>query len=386
MTSTVGIAILGTGAIASTHIQAFRAFSPRAKIIALCDIYADKAHALAKAEGVDVLVFEDYRDALRRTDVHLVSICLPPSLHAEAAIAAAQAGKHVLIEKPMAASLEECDRMIAASRSAGTLLSVVAQNRFKDPVVKVKSIIDSGKAGRVLFTTVNSLWWRGQNYYDLWWRGTWDKEGGGCTLSHAVHHVDLLRWILGMPAEVSAVISNANHGNSELEDVSIAILTYGGGSLAQLTTSLVSHGEEQELVFQTERARLSIPWKLHVSQAMENGFPEQDAAGEQEIQSMFDAAGTLAYEGHQGQIHNVLNAIEGKERLMVDGEEGKKTLELILGMYSSAVRRTPVRFPIAETDPMYRKETMTALMPRFHDKKKSIDNFKSAAITLGRAL
>ena len=132
--------------------------------------------------------------------------------------------------------------MIQAAEKSGRILASIAQNRYKIPMMKVKKILESGTAGRVLHATANSSWWRGQNYYDLWWRGTWKAEAGGCTMNHAVHHIDLLRWAMGMPEEVTAIFTNANHENSETEDLSIAILHYPNGALAQITASIVDHG------------------------------------------------------------------------------------------------------------------------------------------------
>ncbi len=379
-----GIAVIGTGAIAAVHIEAYLSFPDRCRVLALCDLYPGKARALNEKYNLGAAVYGDYREALKRPDIGLVSVCLPPSAHRDAAVAALEAGKHAVVEKPMAASLHECDEMIRAAEKSGRLLSVVAQNRFKAPAMKVKRIIAGGAAGRVLHAAANSLWWRGQSYYDLWWRGTWSGEGGGCTLNHAVHQIDLLRWTIGMPEEVVAVISNANHFNSETEDLSAAVLRYPGGCLAQITASLVSHGEEQELVFQTERARISVPWMVRASRPRENGFPEPDPETERELQAFYDAAPGPEREGHPGQLGNVLAAVLGREPLLVDGREGRATLELIIGIYKSAAERRPVRFPLTQDDPFYRKETMQTAMPRFHEKTKSVDNFTDTAITLGR--
>ncbi len=380
----IGVAIIGIGSIAETHIKACKTFPDRCTVRALCDLYPEKAEKLAKAHGIDAAVCADYRDALRRDDIDLVSICLPPSAHAEVALAALVAGKHVIVEKPMAPSLAECDQMIAAAEKAGKLLSVVAQNRYFTPTMKLKRLIESGVAGRVLHSVANSLWWRGQSYYDLWWRGTWAKEGGGCTLNHAVHHIDLLRWMLGMPEEVSAVFTNANHDNSEVEDLSVAILKFPGGALSVITASLVAHGEEQELVFQAERARISVPWKLKASLPLENGFPQDDPATEREIQSRYDSFPAIPYEGHAGQFDNLLGAIEGRQALLVDGREGRATLELIMAIYQAAATKTTVKLPLSPGAAAYRKESLLALMPKFHEKKKSVENFTDNAITLGR--
>lgn len=384
------VAILGTGGIAATHIKAYKTFADRCRIVALCDIYPEKAKALAEREGLTapqgrpVDVYTEYLEVTQRPDIDLVSICLPPSVHAETTIAALEGGKHVLLEKPMAASLEECDGMIEAAKRSGLILSVVAQNRYKIPTMKAKQLIDSGKLGRVLYTMVNSFWWRGQSYYDLWWRGTWEREGGGCTLNHAVHHIDLLRWFLGMPEEVVALITNVNHTNSEVEDLSAALLRYPKGALAQLTASLVCHGEEQELVFHAEKARVSIPWRVRASKPMENGFALDSPEVEQEVQRWYEEIPPIPFEGHEGQIKNVLDTIEGKDTLLIDGKEGRDTLELIMGIYKSAVTQKPVPFPLIPDDPFYKKETMISQMPRFFKKTKSVENFNSSTITLGR--
>ncbi|MEO8410369.1 MAG: Gfo/Idh/MocA family oxidoreductase [Propionivibrio sp.] len=380
----IGVAILGIGSIAETHLTAFQTFPDRCQVRALCDLYPEKAGKFAAAHGLDVPVYQDYREALGRGDIDLVSICLPPSEHGETAVAALEAGKHVLVEKPMAASLAECDRMIAAADTAGKLLSVVAQNRYSNPAMKLKRVIESGVAGKVLHAVANSLWWRGQSYYDLWWRGTWAKEGGGCTLNHAVHHIDLLRWMIGSPEEVTAVFTNANHDNSEVEDLSVAVLKFPGGRLGVITASLLAHGEEQELVFHAERAKLSLPWKPRACQALENGFPQDDETTEKEMQDLYDSLPDIPYAGHTGQFDNLLAAIEGREKLLIDGREGRATLELVMSIYRSAATGTTVKLPLTSDDPAYRKETLLPLMPHFHEKKKSVENFADNTITLGR--
>ena len=140
----IGVAVVGAGAIAKTQIEACRTLAGRCEVRAICDVFPDKARKLAADLSVPADIHDDYRQALGRADIELVSVCLPPSLHAEAAIAASAAGKHVLVEKPMASSLQECDAMIAAAAGAGRLLSVVSQNRFRAPMLRMKSVLASG--------------------------------------------------------------------------------------------------------------------------------------------------------------------------------------------------------------------------------------------------
>ncbi|MCL2031420.1 MAG: Gfo/Idh/MocA family oxidoreductase, partial [Oscillospiraceae bacterium] len=251
----LNIAVVGTGNISRLHIEGYLAFPERCRIAALCDIAPEKAHEKKRAYGLDgAKVYASHRDLLADGGLDIVSVCTPPFCHAEIAADALNAGVNVLGEKPMASSLEECDAMLAAERKSGKILSVVAQNRFRDPIKNLKAALDSGLAGRVTHAQVDSYWWRGHSYYDLWWRGRWDREGGGCTLNHAVHHIDMLLWMLGEPQAVTAVLSNAAHGNAEVEDISLAALQYPGGTLAQITSSVIHHGEEQQLIFQCERA------------------------------------------------------------------------------------------------------------------------------------
>jgi predicted dehydrogenase len=212
----------------------------------------------------------------------VVDVCTPPYVHAGISIDALHAGKHVLCEKPMAASLEECDAMIAAQKASGKILSVIAQNRFTDAFWRLKTVVDSGLAGKICHAQVDSFWWRGHCYYDLWWRGTWQKEGGGCTLNHAVHHIDAIQWMLGFPTEVVAMMTNVAHDNAEVEDLSAAIFKYPHGALTQLTASVVHHGEDQKIVIQGEKARISAPWQVHASQSADNGFPQTENNGELE--------------------------------------------------------------------------------------------------------
>ena len=380
----LGIAIVGAGAIANVHADAFLKYPELCEVRAIGDLYVEKAQAIIDEKQIKgAVAYKEYQDILTRDDIDAVAICLPPGAHTEIAVAALRAGKHVLIEKPMAPSLEECDRIIEAAVEAGRLVSVVAQNRYKTPHYKLKQLLEDGTAGRPLHMVVNSLWWRGENYYDIWWRGKWDTEGGGAVTSHAVHHLDLMQWLIGMPKRVTAVITNVAHPNSELEDVGIAIFEYDG-MVAQLTTSLAFHGEEQEIIIQTDKGRLSAPWRTAAAKPLPNGFPEVNTEALSELEAGYSNLPDLELEGHPAQVLNFLLAIEGKEPLLIDGEQGRRTMELIMAIYKSAATHQPVELPLSPDDPFYRGETMIAQMPRFFEKTYSVENFATSKITLGR--
>jgi len=380
----IGVGIIGSGAIAQVHASAFKEFGDRCEVRAVCDLFVDKAQDLIEKNGFkNAKAYKEIDELLSLKGIDVISICLPPSTHAEASIKALDAGKHVLVEKPMATSLAECDAMIAAAEKSGKVLSPVAQNRFKTPNYRVKTMLKEGKAGKVLYAAINSLWWRGTNYHDIWWRGTWDNECGGCVTSQAVHHLDLTLWMLGRPDQVTAIITNVAHDNSECEDLGIAILEYPG-MLAQFTASIVNHDELQELVFQTERGRLSVPWSTAASKALPNGFPQEDSETKESLQKLYESIPALKIEGHPAQVQNFLSAIEGKESLAITGNDGRASLELIMAIYKSAQTRQTVKLPIANNDVFYSKESWTKAMTRFHQKTRSVENFATSEITLGR--
>lgn len=387
----LNIAIVGTGNISHNHIQSYLQFADRCRIVALVDIWPEKAEEKKTRYGLSEAQVYSSHQAMLDAGIHVdvVDVCTPPYVHADISIDALHAGKHVLCEKPMAASLAECDAMIAAQKASGKMLSVIAQNRFTDAFWRLKAAVDSGLAGKICHAQVDSFWWRGHCYYDLWWRGTWQKEGGGCTLNHAVHHIDAIQWMLGFPSEVVAMMSNVAHDNAEVEDLSAAIFKYSDGALTQLTASVVHHGEDQKIVIQGEKARISAPWQVYASQSADNGFPQagNNRELEEQLDALFHATPALKWTLHSGQIDDLLSAIERQTAVLVDGEQGKRSLELITAIYKSAITRTVVTLPIPCDDDFYRTGGLMAKAPHFYEKSASVSNFTEVgAIPLGKDL
>lgn len=367
------------------HIQGYLEFLDRCKIVALVDIYPEKAEEKKKRYNLtEAEIYDDHKKILGRDDIDLIDVCTPPYVHAEIAINGLNAGKNVLVEKPMAASLEECDAMLAAQKKSGKLLTVVAQNRFRTSYMNLKKTLDSGLAGDIVHAQADSFWWRGHSYYDLWWRGTWEKEGGGCTLNHAVHHIDMMLWMMGMPEEVQSIMSNTSHDNAEVEDLSIALLRYKNGTLGQITSSVVHHGEEQQVIFQGKKARISAPWKVAASTPKSNGFPERNEAVEQEIETFYKTLPDQKYKNHTPLIDDVLKALETGSSPLISSEDGRRTVELITAIYESATTHQLVKLPLQNDDLFYTVEGIQANTPHFHEKSASVENFDNENITTGR--
>lgn len=372
----LNVGIIGTGNISGAHIAAYLTFPDEVRIVGLADIVPAKAEAKRSEHDLTAArVYDDAGAMLAAEDLDLVSIATPPGTHCELTIQALEAGVHVIVEKPMAPSVEECDRMLEAQSRSGALLSVIAQNRFRDDMAQLKAVLNSGKVGRIAHARIASEWWRGHSYYDLWWRGTWASEGGGCTLNHAIHHIDISLWLLGRPRAVAAMMTNAGHDNAEVEDLSVAILQYERG-LAELTSSVVHHGEQQEIVIQGEHARISQPWRAVAEIARPNGFPESGGNTQlvAELDALAEQQTRLEHTGHAGHLGDVIAAIRDGRTPLVDGEDGKRAIELVTAIYAAAIERRTIDLPIPPEDPWYRSGTLVERAPRFFAKTTSVDS------------
>ena len=378
----IKVAIVGTGGISHAHIGAYLQFPERCRIVALVDIIPGKAQRLKEQYHLDAGVYLNHLDILP-LDIDLVDVCTPPYVHAEISVNALRAGKNVVCEKPMAASLEECDAMLRARDESGKKLSIIAQNRFRTSIRDIKALLDSGIAGPVRHAQIDSFWFRGHSYYDLWWRGTWEKEGGGCTLNHAVHHIDMLGWMMGLPDRITSVLANVGHDNAEVEDLSVSVMEYPH-ALATVTASVVHHGEEQQLVFQCEKAKLSAPYSCFASQPQPNGFPlkESDQAFEKKAEEFLAKLPPLRYELHVGQLENVLTALETGGEVAIGGEDGRRTIELITAIYKAGASHAPVTLPLQKDDPFYTVDGIRANVPHFYEKTASVTEFEGE-ITFG---
>ena len=380
--SMIKVAIVGTGGISHAHIRAYLQFPDRCRIAALVDIVPGKAEQVRQQYQLDAKVYLDHHDILDQ-DIDLVDVCTPPFVHAEISINALHSGKNVVCEKPMAASLEECDRMLKARDESGKILSIIAQNRFRKPIRDLKALLDSGIPGKIRHAQINSFWYRGHSYYDLWWRGTWEKEGGGCTLNHAVHHIDMLGWMMGTPKRVTGVLANTAHDNAEVEDLSVSVMEYEN-ALATVTASVVHHGEEQALIFQCEKAKVAAPYSVFASQLMPNAFPlkEPDPAIQAQADEYLKSLPPIPWEMHTGQLENVLTALETGGNVAITGEDGRRTIELITAIYQAGSTRVPAELPIRPGDPFYTVDGIRAHVPHFYRKTASVEN-QQGELTFG---
>ena len=335
-------AIIGVGNIAPIHAAAIRGV-PGAELVAVATRQEDRGRAFAAEHGG--MWYADYRELLARAQTDVVAICTPHDLHAPMTLAAAQAGAHVLCEKPMARNTAECDAMIAACDRAGVTLGVVFQSRFERLSLNLKNALDAGRLGRLLWASANTLWHRTDAYYRSGpWRGTWEHEGGGVLINQAIHAIDLLIWLAGMPVSVTARTGTLNHA-IEVEDAALALLDYADGRLGliQATTAafpgyperLEFFGSRGSAVYHKGQARLE--WHL--------ADPIEDRIDEAEVSSGAARPMDINATGHTALFNDFVAAAREKRTPQVDGHAGRQSVALVEAIYRSAASGGTVAIP-----------------------------------------
>ncbi|MEQ1788390.1 MAG: Gfo/Idh/MocA family oxidoreductase [Acidimicrobiales bacterium] len=344
---TRNVAVVGLG-IGQMHVWSWRRMKDRFTIVAIADPDEARAREAAERTGADVTTFEEL---LARDDVDIVDLCTPPSLHLDQIVAALGAGKHVVCEKPLVASLRDCDRLAEAEAASTGVLMPIFQYRFGNGLQKVKALVDSGVAGQAYTSSVEVAWRRRAEYYAVPWRGRWDTELGGVLLSQAVHALDMLTFIAGPPRNVFARVTTRVN-DIEVEDCAAISLELADGSLATITATL---GSDQEITrHRFHFANLSAesgtsayessadPWDIH---------PDDDAAAAA-IAAVID--GWVARpEGWWGQFERFADALDAGAPPPVTLADARASIELITALYDSARRGLDVALPLSPDHLLY---------------------------------
>jgi len=356
----VRVGLIGCGKIGSIHIAALRSL-PEAMLVAVCDTSRDRAAAFAATTAARP--FTDVATMLREAGVEVVLIGTPHPLHAEPAVRAAEAGAHVLVEKPMAATVADCDAMLAAARKSGVMLGVISQRRLFHPVARLRAAIDAGKIGNPALGVFQMYSWRDPSYYlSDPWRGKWDTEGGGVLVNQSAHHLDMLLWLMGPAAEVCGYWSNVNHPTVEVDDTAVASLRFRSGALGSIITSVSQkpgihakihiHGSNGASVgVETDRGATFVAGMTTIVEP-----PVTDlwtVAGEEHLLATYQAEdrerfaavdGTVYYHGLQ--IRDFLHAVREGRPPLVTGEDGRGVVELFTAIYQSHRDRRSVLLPL----------------------------------------
>lgn len=337
----IGFGIIGGGVIGPTHARAVKDVEG-AKLVAVCDV----VEAAAKKFGDDTgaPAYTDLGKMLKREDLDVLDVCTPSGLHARLGIQGAEAGKHVLVEKPIDISLENADSLIGACEKAGVKLGVIFQHRFDAATRKLKEAVDSGKFGRLILGDAYVKWYRAQEYYDKGgWRGTWEYDGGGSLINQSVHTIDLQRYFMGDPDWVFGRIGVMAH-EIETEDLGLGIVEFKSGAkgIVEGSTSIY-RGLPERLEIHGETGTGIIEGGKLTKLIVEG---EQEGEGEKVDLSAAADAASITANSHTLQIQDLVDAINEDRKPLVDGYEGRKALEVIIGIYRSSQTGKVVKFPI----------------------------------------
>ncbi|MCC6418552.1 MAG: Gfo/Idh/MocA family oxidoreductase [Gemmataceae bacterium] len=337
-----GVAIVGCGMIARFHVKAL-AEIPGAKIVALVDSELPRARKLADELGLGDNIYPDLPPMLARKDVDIVIVATPSGVHMEPSVAAANAGKHVVVEKPLEITLERCDRIIEACDRNKVKLCTIFPSRFADANRTLKAAVDAGRFGRLTLGETTCKWWRSQAYYDQGgWRGTWALDGGGALMNQAIHNVDLLLWMMGPVTHLSGFTATLAHERIEVEDTAVACLRFANGALGviQATTS-VHPGLPKTIAIHGDRGTAVIEQEDVLRWDFEPQTP-QDAEVKARFAQKVGASGgasdpsAISHVYHTRQLTDFVQAIDSGRAPAVDGREGRRAVQVILSVYEAS--------------------------------------------------
>jgi UDP-N-acetyl-2-amino-2-deoxyglucuronate dehydrogenase len=336
------IALLGCGRISKNHFEAIDKIEGL-DLVAVCD--ADPERAKEAGTRWSVPHFTSYERMLSEGNADVVTIATPSGLHAEQGVIAAEAGKHVVMEKPMAISLTGADALVHACDKAGVQLFVVKQNRLNPPIQLLKRAVDRNRFGRIYMASCTVHWARPQEYYDQApWRGTWEFDGGAF-MNQASHYVDLIQWLMGPVESVMAKTATLAR-RIETEDSGVAILKFRSGALGTIEVTMLAYPRNLEgsLTILGEKGSVKI------GGTAVNKIEHWEFADHDDDDKLVEAANTNPPNvyglGHQGYYRNVLAVLRGEAKPDTDGRAGRKSLELILGIYESAKTGRDVPLPL----------------------------------------
>jgi UDP-N-acetyl-2-amino-2-deoxyglucuronate dehydrogenase len=338
----VRVALVGCGRISGSHVTAIDRVDSL-ELVAACDADIGRARGLGDERGIPA--FRTIEELLSGVECDVVAICTPSGLHPAHGIIAARAGKHVVTEKPMAISLADADALVQACDAAGVHLFVVKQNRLNPPIQLLRRAIEKGRFGRIYLANTTVRWTRPQEYYDAAvWRGTWEFDGGAI-MNQASHYVDLMQWLVG-PVE-SVIAKTATLARRiETEDTGIAVLRFRSGALGVIEVTVLTHPRnfEGSITILGEKGTVKIGGTA-VNRVEHWQFAEYDD-DDKLIEAANTSPPTVYGFGHEAYYRNVLAVLRGEATPGTDGREGRKSLELILGIYESAKTGREVPLPL----------------------------------------
>lgn len=344
-------ALIGCGRISTNHIKA--AVNNKLEIVAVCDVVPEHMEeVLAKHElqdDISIKRYTDYKKLVEENDVTLVSIATESGIHAEIALYCIEHGINVIIEKPMAMSIGDADKIIALSKEKGVKVSACHQNRFNIAVQQMRSALEQGRFGKLSHGSIHVRWNRNQDYYtQAPWRGTWAQDGGAL-MNQCIHGIDLLRWMCGDEIEeVYGVTRQQFHHYLEAEDIGMAVVKFKNGTVATIegTTNVFPQNLEETLYLFGENGTVKLGGKSTNNIDVWNFADETEA--DQKNKGLEEATSNVYGNGHTSLFADVIDAVENDREPYVNAMAGRNALELVLAIYKSQKEGKVVKLPLED--------------------------------------
>ncbi|MCB5264784.1 MAG: Gfo/Idh/MocA family oxidoreductase [Candidatus Cloacimonetes bacterium] len=339
----VRIGLIGCGRIAKNHLDAVSQI-PDAEFVAVCDTIPAKAELVAEERGI-TKVYTDHHEMLAKEELDLVSICTPSGMHPEHGVDVANAGVHVLTEKPMAINIAAADRLIKACDDNHVHLFVVKQNRLNSTMQLLKKAVDKNRFGRIYMAQANVFWQRPQAYYDQEkWRGTWEFDGGAY-MNQASHYVDAMYWLLGNVESVSAYTATMAR-NIEAEDTGSAIIHFRNGIIASINVTMLTYPKnfEGSITIIGEKGTVKVGG-VAVNKIEKWEFEEYDDDDRIALDTNYTPPNIYGF-GHNPYYRNVVDTLLGRAVPSTDGRDGRKSVEIIQAIYRSAKTGKRISLPL----------------------------------------
>ena len=342
--------LIGCGRIAPAHINAALKNQDQFSICAVCDTDKSAADALLSKFNLSgrVKIYTDYREMISSEKPDIAAVATESGYHAAIALYCIEQGVNVMIEKPVALSMQDARRMNDAAKEHSVLIATCHQNRFNPPVQMIKKAVDDGRFGKISHASVHIRWNRGKNYYkSAVWRGTWRLDGGAL-MNQCIHAIDVLRWVLGGDVEeICAYTENTFHPYIEAEDLGVAIVRFKNGALATIegSTNVYPNDYEETLSIFGENGSAKIGG-LCLNRLEHWDFKDIKPDETQQLKQQNENPPDVYGFGHISLYRDVANAVLSGGVPYVDGAEGMRALEMILAIYESARQGSPVKFPL----------------------------------------
>ena len=330
----LGFGIIGCGVISNWHAKAIGEIEG-IRLVGVTDVYKDSSDKFALDYGV--YSFDSTDEMLANSQIDVICICTPSGLHAPLALQAAEAGKHIILEKPMALNLKETDEIIAACKKNNVKLTVISQLRFTEAASKLKEAVDQGLLGKLVMGDIYMKYHRSQEYYDKsGWRGTWKMDGGGALMNQGIHGIDLLQYIMGPVKSVFAHTRTLVR-DIEVEDSAIAILEFQNGALGTIQgTTSIYPGSPRVLEINGDKGTIALEEDSIMKWIIEGQeLPEGIVMGNSTYNSSSNPS-DFSIGGHIIQIRDMAQAIRENRKPLVDQYEGRKPIEIIMAIYESS--------------------------------------------------